>query len=403
MHRIFICYYHAMSQEILSALSQDAISRMSPYELVERAVGLRAEMYNALGIEPIDAGDGNVLYAVTSGLAATSGMRHQTVVEGDELVRRTHVPLPLTAFADIVELRPPGRTSEGNARLFRVEEPVTAASAEIRRPFRAAAEEVVTTPDPDHKTMSPIRFNGVTNTFYRACPEVEHPNEVFLSSGYGKGHRVQADPRTGIHLQTVGRDELDHELGVLASVSGPVRVTLDERNFARITNTGVLYGPSEAKTVEVDIPLGTPQSHDSKFYRIPDDATVASDEAGDIVPQGERAANRKYEHVRLNPQVGTADILRLLPGGTIDWTDGTAAFLDTFSDRFARTLPLNVQALYEQTLLAARARIREALPGDREPAIGYAGCLAVAAKLAELPAFPQRTRVVDAAYFGITG
>jgi hypothetical protein len=391
-----------MSQEILTALNLEATSRMTPYELVERAVGLRSEMHNDLDVEPIELEDGGTLYAVTSGLATAGGMRQETVVEGDEFVHRQFAPLPLTVFADLVELRPPTGHSDGDARLYRVEESIFAVSAEARRPFRAAAVEVITTPDPVHRTLSPIRFNGITNTFYRIHPEIVRPDETYMSSKSDQGWvSLRADQRTQIQLDTVGRDELDHEIGVLASVSGQAKIALEERHFARITNTGVLYGPSEAKMIEVDVPSGTPQHHDSKFYRIPDDATVGPNEKGDLIPQGTRAGNRKYEHTKLNPSINAATVLELIPEDSVDWTDGTAAFIETLSRRIAQMMPLDIHASYEQTLRIARGKIREALPADRVPAVGHAGCLAVAALVAELPTAIANTRRVDAGFFGI--
>jgi hypothetical protein len=387
-----------MSQEILTALNQEAISRMSPYELVERAVGLRSEMYNDLDIEPMELEDGGTLYTVTSGLATTCGMRQEIVVEGDDLVHRQHVPLPLTVFADVVELRPSVGHTNSKAKLYRVEESIAAVSAEARLPFRATAIELVTTPDPVHNTMSPIRFNGVTNTFYRVHPEIEHPDETYMSSGPVP---LQANQRTHIQLETVGKNELDNQLGVLASVSGPAQITLRERHFARITNTGVLYGPSESKTVVVDILPGTPQHHTSKFHRIPDDATIGPNKEGDLVPQGKHAEAREYKYTRLNPDISPATILELMPVDTIDWTNGTAAFIETLSDRIARMMPLDMQGSYEQTLRTARSKVREALSANHEPTIGHIGCLAVAARLAELPATINDTRRVDAKFFGI--
>lgn len=388
-----------MSKEILAAIKQEAVSRMSPYELVERAVGLRSEMYNGLGIDPVVLEDDRTLHTVTSGLAATGHMLQETVVEGDELIRRQYINAPLTAFADVVELQPRAGETGGNATLYRIEKPIIAIPAEARMLFRAAAVELIEKPDPVHKTMSPIRFNGITNTFYRTHPEIEQPDETYMSQG---NVPLLASQRTHVQLETIGKNELDGQLGVLATLSGLARVTLKERHFARITKTGVLYGPSSSKTVEVNVLSTSPQHQDSAFHRIPSTAAIGPDENGELVVQGEFADDHDYKYTKLNPAIGPATILKLIPSDTIDWTDGTTAFIQTLSDRISRMLPLDMKDSYTQTLHVARQEIKHVLSGNLTPTVGNIGCLAVAARLAELPDSIDGTMRVNAAFFGAT-
>lgn len=396
-----------MSQEILHDLSREAISRMNPYELVERAVGLRSAMHNNIELEPIPLEHGGTLYAVTSGLAATCGRQEEINLEGNDLVRRQFVPLPVTAFADVVELRPPTSSTEGDARLYRVEQSLPAVSAEARLPFHATAVELITTPDPVHGTMSPIRFSTTNvNIFYKVVhSEAEDRGTTWLSSGGDlRGHvPVQAGPQTDVQVQIVGKDELNGDHGVLTSVSGPAHITLEQFHFARITDTGVLCGPSSKKTVAITLTPDTPQHHNSRFHRIPDDATVGPNADGDLIPYGERAAGRDYKGTKLNPNISAATALGLLPPDAIDWTDGTAAFVSTLSHRIIRMLPLDTQGSYQATLQAAREKITETLlTANRQAAVGHVGCLAVAARLAELPATIHGTTPVDAAFFGVS-
>jgi hypothetical protein len=388
-----------MSKDILIALSEQAISRMNPYELAERAVGLRSAMYNGLSIEPLELENGATLYTVTSGLAATSEMEQETVVEGEDLIRRRFVQSPLTAFADVVELQPPTKDTDGDAKLYRIEKPVTAISAEARALFRVAATELMATRDPTYGRSS-ITFVGTSNTYYDVEPEVKHPDETYMSQG---GVRLLADQRARIQLETVGKNELDDrhlggQLGVLATISGLARFVLKERHFARITDTGVLYGPSAEKIVEVNVPPDTPQLQSGAFHRIPNGATVGPNEKGDLVPQGESIGGN-YEHVKLNPNISPATMLKLIPPDTIDWTDGRAAFIKALSDRIARMMPLDVEGSYAQTLRAAREEIKKALLANLTSTVGNIGCLAVAARLAELPTSIDNTTRVDAAFF----
>lgn len=333
---------------------------MRPYQLVERAVGIRTRLYNNLDVEPVELPDGSTMYTVTSGLAATRGMHEETIAEGDELVRRRFTPRRLLAFADVVKLQPPAKGSGGEASLYRVEKPVAAVAAEARLPFRNAAVEMIATPDPDGQGFSPIRFNGITNTFYRIHPDIQqYPNETYLSVANDQGNiPLHVDHRANIEVTTIDTNNLDDELGVLTTVSGPARLTLVERYAARITDTGILYGPSESKTIDVDIPKGTPQCHDSDFYRIPKGAIVGPNDAGELVLKGSRAHAGIYEYTKLNPSIDPATILTLIPPDAIDWTDGTAAFIQTFSRRIARIMPRDMQTAYEQTCMQPKIALQ---------------------------------------------
>ena len=214
-----------MSQESrLSALSQEAVSRLTPYELVERSISLCARSYNALDVEPVELEGGSTLYTINSGLYAKLPLYVKAAVEGNELVRRQHLAEPFTVVADVVELRPPSGDDQGDARLYSIKEPLTLSLAEARAPFHAIAVDAVTKTDPTWG-KSPIRFDGVSNVFYTACPDMGGPDQTYLSSGYEEGRVVLlAEEQTNVHLQEVGINQLDKEIGVLATLSGVARV-----------------------------------------------------------------------------------------------------------------------------------------------------------------------------------
>lgn len=386
----------------LTEIGQEAVSRLSSYELVERAVAMRAGIHDTLEVGPIELEDGGTLYTVTSGIVASRGLRVRTVLKNDELVRHQTLSEPLTVFADVVELHPPDGLDAGEARLYRVEESLTPSLAETHVPFREVATDIMAKTNPTYGKL-PICFDNKSGirTFYYEVPEFEKPDRVYLSAGSDSKKHISllAEEQTRIHLQEIGKNELDHEVGVLATVSGLVRIALDKRQFVYVASNGVFYGPSEEQAVKVDMPQGMVQHHSLEFYRIPDGAFVKPNEQGELIIQGGRANDKRYKNTKLNPDITPAQALELIPDEAIDWTDGTATFMSNMDFRIAELMPLDGRASYVQTIRLARDKIREGLLTHREPVIGGIGCAAVSARLPELPATFKDALRVDEKFF----
>jgi hypothetical protein len=371
---------------------------MSPYELVEQLARLSTDMYDTLHVGSVDLEDGGTAHVVTSGLFADSPLRTQIAVEGEELVRRQTLSSPVRVVADIVKLQPPNNNHDGDAQLHHIEQIIEPRLAEVRRPFRAAAVEAATVPGPS-RSRPAVRFDGIHNMFYRPVVMPESPDETYLSDT--DNLTILGGEQTNIHLTEIGKDELDHEIGVLASFSGLVRVVLQKCQFVRVTENGILYGPSEEKEVELHMPPDTPQLHESKFHRIPDDGNVGFDEKGNLIPQGTRGANEKYAYTNLNPSIAAAKALKLMRPSDIDWTNGTDAFLTSLTHRLTTRMPLNHQASYEYERMRhlAQKMIRNEALVSRKPLVDNVGCLAVTDRLIELSTMTPGARRVDVNFF----
>lgn len=392
------------SQELLSSINQAAIARMSPYELVDRGVALRTELgHNSLDIEPIEV-EGGTLYTVTSGIVAERALYVDTAVEADEIVRRQQTPRPLTLFADVVELRPPDDQRDGDARLYRVQQPLEPTLAEMRAPFRPTILEAMQPGNDGYPVTLHYSDKSSDYTTYRTRDPYETPTEtrVMTASGFGMTPLL-ASPETQIDMNPGKTSEIDEEVAVRPSFSGPVRATLEPQHIVRITNTGVLAGPASEQVVDLTIPQGTSQylrrNEVVKFERVPDDATFAPNEKGVLVMSSDRADQEKYKGVDLKPYINDKTLARLLPEEAVDWSDVTQLFLKDLAKRLATLLPLDGTVSWEQTVAKARDEVREALLTNRKPVLGGIGCLAVAARMAELPAHPDGNFLVDLSFF----
>lgn len=372
---------------------------MSPYELVERAVALRVPLYNTLDIEPIKV-EGGTLYTVTSGIVAERPLRADTRVEEDEIVRRQVATHPMTLFADVVELRASAVHRDGEAQLYRVESPFDPALAEARAAFRPTVLGAIE-PGPDRR-LSIFRYNSTNFTAYQTHDE-EGTDETILTNNSGYGFvPLLARPDTQVHVEPGKTSELDRERAVRTSLSGPVQVELEPYHIARITNRGVLAGPADEQVIDFAIPEGIPQHMNRgvrDYTRIPDDVTIAPNSDGELVMSGGRANDKKYESIDLRPYVDGRTLTQILPGETIDWKDVTAIFLQNLGEKIAKLLPLDGAVSWEQTVTRARSQVREILLTNREPVLGGIGCLAVAARMSELPGFMDGNYRVDEEYF----
>jgi len=390
-----------MSKDTLNALNAEALSRMTPYELVERAVALQTAELNTLDIDPIEMADGGVLHTVASLVVSGSEIRPEVSIDAGRMVHRQTMRNSAKLFASVVELRPPGIDSDnGDAKLYRMQESLALPLAEASAPFRPTALKIVNG-EAGVRGLTPIRFDDVTNELYQSIPwKAEDAGVDYLSLAIVKSLPILGTHETQVQLQTVGKDELDKERGVLATVSGPAQVALGRRHFVRITDSDVYYAPAEEQIVDITLSTDTPQQQNREYYRIPDDATVDFDSEGQLVPEGARVQSDNYKRTILNPLLTPADALALVDPKNLEWTEGTEAFLRTIASSVASLIPLDVQGSYAGMRQQAEDKIMEMMT-HRKPKVGDVGCLAVAARVSEM-SLPFGGSQVNPAFFRST-
>jgi hypothetical protein len=393
-----------MSKELLDAMNAAAISRMSPYELADRATALRMAEHNTLGVEPIPNGNGGTFYTVTSGLV-TQQYNLGVAVEarGDELVRRQQSDGPFTLFADVVELQPQALRNKGRARLFRIEEPLNPELAAASGPFRSVIDEAIVAINPQDDRQRGVRFKD--GFAYLRRWEEQPDGDETLYGGYPNGTaKLVATDGTELVTEVVGENDLNQELGVDVNFQGPVQVKLDKAFVTRVTSSQILMGPTEKDTlVGFDISAADPQSVDV-ITRTPDGRAYS------LIPKIARVVLRdgKVEidglpphskhHVR-QPAVTHSWLRGKLTDEQLGMEDVTTEVLSALSGSFATALPLNGADAYERTVDRAREELRlTLLGGNLSPVPGGVGCLAVAARMAELPDHPEG-RLVNREYF----
>jgi hypothetical protein len=189
-------------------------------------------------------------------------------------------------------------------------------------------------------------------------PEVRFVNNALMYRRLPLSH----DARSQVHLEQVeGQDQQGEGIGIRFSLSGLVRATLEPYDLARVTDNRVLAGPPEQTSVEFEVPPGTPQ-----------DLSV-------------HKAGGAAAYARLQSSLDAEIMVGLLPDDAIEWADVTNSFLSSLTARIAEQLPLDAVDAYDQTVDRARKQIGETLLADRKPLIQSTGCLAVTARLAELP------------------
>ncbi len=365
--------YMPLPAETPHPLAQEAITRMSDYQLAEFLAYERAEEHDTLNLGCLASGDGTIVTLQSGLLAPDMRMRNSMHVdETGQLVRRVEFS-PMTAFADLVGLWPAGNHGQGEAALYSVRLPLEPDAPVYSRSFVDATRGVIGT----HRGL----LLGFGFTFYRQLEGIaSEEGEVLYGREPSDGNTILATAETQVHVKELGVNELDDERAIRVGFTGPASTQLQRRHFMRLAPQGLFATADEETTVAVDIPddYEEPDSLNAAV-RLGMAQSLVKHESGVITPEGKSPSdddNARYRH--FNPRLSDSDLLKFVT--ELPYEDITPLFLERYASELIESMPGDYAAPARDILVQAKTAIEERLRHPLYPQEPI-GCLAIAAML----------------------
>jgi hypothetical protein len=350
-----------MSNTPLEALTAEAGSRLSDYELV-RDISMRAaEESNALGIEAFPL-EGGTVHCVGSRITTERPTIADKLSVEDGLLQRHREYPNFTARAYFVGMWP--RANE--AALYQVVAPFNAASESGTTDFTSTVLDVFATANipPYYSQYHPVE--SAPDSTLLATSTGDHKT-------YDRGLDMRVVGRTGatITASQFGIDTIHDQEGLRVALTGPAKLHLPASEFIKVTPNAVLASPDRAQVFDIDIQADPEPPVVSKVI-VPTGVVPTLDHDGRVVLPG--AKNDGYEHdTYQNNPVIRAEQAQALLGDQLPLEDITTKFLETARGALLERVTLGTALTYDRLATLATEAIAETLrtKAIQPIAIGY--------------------------------
>jgi hypothetical protein len=345
----------------LEQLAEQAEERITDFELVRDTVLRYLERDdNELGLEPFQAGTGTV-HCLGSYITSLGEIRRDTLdMDAQGMLHRGRVYPQMEVTADLVGLWPKSQ----EAALYRVRSSFAPGPEQAEAPFQEAALEAIGD------------AYGYAEKRYHRSTETRTPSGIIMTSDYTGGTPILATPNTRITTEQYAVNELDDEIGVRVTLSGPAQIALPGEHLVKITPTKVLLSSRAEGKLDIDLPEGHPDA--SKTLRIKGGTQPEANSEGFLARPGYRNDDAEYN----NPHIKTTEALRLATS-EIKWRDDTPTVMEKLRAQLLAACVIDPAASLQMITDLARDAISQQLRTSSIEARAI-GALSVTRRLKEM-------------------